>query len=80
MRSPSAFPGVLQHMPADGVEQGYDETGWSPIEMIALSRFKEAAISYGMHSLFIQNRIIPQDWKGLLTAVPDAGAQLQWLT
>lgn len=67
-------------MPADGVEQGYDETGWSPIEMIALSRFKEAAISYGMHSLFIQNRIIPQDWKGLVTAILEAGPQLKWLT
>ena len=27
-----------------------------------------------------QNRIIPQDWKGLVTAVLEAGWQLQWLT
>ena len=51
--------------------------------------FKEAMISYGMHSPSVrqilnnwatQNRIIPQDWKGLVTAILEAGPQLQWLT
>ena len=27
-----------------------------------------------------QNRIIPQDWKGLVTAILEAGPQLKWLT
>lgn len=46
-----------------------------PIEMIDLRHFKESVISYVMHSPYvkdrlrnqaIQNRIIPQDWKGLV--------------
>jgi hypothetical protein len=59
--------------------------------MTDLGHFKEAfyTILYGMHSLYmkqtldnwdIQNRIIPHDWKRLLTAVPVARPQLQWLT
>jgi hypothetical protein len=37
-------------MPANSEEQGYDEIGWCPTESIDLSCFKEAIISYGMHS------------------------------
>ena len=29
-----AFPGVIQHMPANGEEQSYDEIGWCPVEML----------------------------------------------
>lgn len=45
-------------------------------------RFKEATISYGIHSLFVkqmsnswatQNKIIPQYWKNLVTAVLESG-------
>ena len=28
----------------------------------------------------MQNRVIPQDWKGLVSAVLEAGQQLQWLS
>lgn len=49
--------------------------------------FKETMISYGMHSPMenkpkwaTQNKIIPHGWKGLVTAVLEAGPQLQWLT
>ena len=35
-------------MPADSVEQGYDEIRWCPIELIDLKHLKEAMISYGM--------------------------------
>ena len=28
----------------------------------------------------MQNKIIPQDWKGLVTAILETGHQLQWLT
>ena len=39
MKSPSTFPVNVQHMPANGVEQGYDKIGWHPIEMIELRDF-----------------------------------------
>jgi hypothetical protein len=88
-RSPSAFPVVIQHKPANGVQPGYDETGWHPTEMIALRHFKEAMISYMMHSPYVkqilnnwatQSRIIPQDWKGLVITILKAGLKLHWLT
>lgn len=53
-----------------------------------LRHFKEDIISYRMHSPYVkeilsngatQNRIIPQDWKDLVTAVLEASRQLQWL-
>ena len=53
-RSPSAFPVVLQHIPANGVEQGYAEIGWHPTEMIDRRHFKEGIISYGMHSPYVK--------------------------
>ena len=34
---PSAFTVVIQHMPANGVEQGYDKIGWCLVEMIGIS-------------------------------------------
>ena len=49
-----SFPNSLQHMPANGVEQGYDEIGWHPIEMTDLTHFKEAMLSYGMHSPYMK--------------------------
>lgn len=53
--------------------------------MLDLKKFKETIVSYGMRSPFVkqmpnswftQNRIIPQDWKDLATAVLEAGPQL----
>lgn len=29
-----SFPNSLQHMPANGVQQGYDKIGWYPMEMM----------------------------------------------
>ena len=54
MRSPSAFPVVIQQMSADSVEQGYDEIRWYPIEFIDLRHFKEAMISYEMHLPYVK--------------------------
>ena len=54
--------------------------------MIDLRWFKEAMISYRTHSPYVkqilnnwatQNRIIPQDWKRLITAILETGPQLQ---
>ena len=87
-RSPSAFTVVIHHMPANSVEQSYDEVGSHPIKMINIRHFKEAIISYEMHSPYVkqilnnwatQNRIIPQDWKGLVEAILKTSSQLQWL-
>jgi hypothetical protein len=56
--------------------------------MSNLNHFKEAIVSYGLHSSFVkemlnnwatQHRVIPQDWKGLVSAVLEAGQQLQCL-
>ena len=69
------------------MKQGYDETGWHPIERKYLRYFKEAMISYGVHSPYVkqilnnwatQNRIILQDWKEVVIAVVDADQKLQW--
>lgn len=68
---PTAFPVVIQHIPANGADlQGYGKTRWHPIEMKDLKQFEEAMMSYKMHSPYVQqtlnnwatqNRIIPQD-------------------
>lgn len=84
-----SFPVVIQHMPANSVDKGYAEIRWHPIEMIHLRRFKEAMVSYRMYMPYWKhilnnwstlNRVIPRDWKRLVTAVLEAGQQLQWLT
>jgi hypothetical protein len=54
-RLSSAYPIVIQHMPANGVEQGYkEEIDWCPTEMIDLRWFKEAMISYRTHSPYVK--------------------------
>ncbi|XP_052568117.1 endogenous retrovirus group K member 10 Gag polyprotein-like [Peromyscus californicus insignis] len=62
---------------------------WAPIEMLDLRRFKEAIVSYGMHSPYVKqmlnswsayNRIVPQDWWELAQAVLEPSQRLQWLT
>jgi hypothetical protein len=59
------------------------------MEMIDLKHFKDAMLSYEMHLPYLkqilnwitQNRIIPQDWKGLVTVVlethPHGGSLVQ---
>ena len=51
--------------------------------------FERDYISYGIHWPYVeqtlnnwasQNRIIPQDWKRLVTAVLETGLLMQWLT
>ena len=62
---------------------------WNPTEILDLKRFKEAVILHAILSPYInqmlntwatQNRIIPQDWKDLATAISKSGPQLQWKT
>ena len=57
--------------------------------MLYLRRFKEAIVSYGMHSPFVKqmlnlrsvcNTIIPKDWIDLVKGVLEPGPQLQWST
>lgn len=68
-QAPSAFPILVQHMPAN--DGGQNELTWCPTEM----HFKEAVVFYGLRSPFVkvmlnnwatQHRVIPQDWKGLV--------------
>ncbi|KAL6040241.1 hypothetical protein STEG23_020317 [Scotinomys teguina] len=79
------FPVALQETPN---VPGHVQNKWIPIDMLDLKRFKEAIVNYGIHSPFVKqmlnswstcNRIVPQDWKDLVTAVLEPGAQLQWL-
>lgn len=72
-------------MTANGVEQSYD-IDRHPIEIIDLTHFKEARISYGKHLPFVkqipnfwatQNRVIPQDWKELVIAILNTSPKLQ---
>ena len=68
-----------------GTPKDIQKLNQDPIEMSNLKRFKEMVISYGIDSTFVKqmlnswitwNRIIPQDWKDLVTAVLEAGPQL----
>ena len=58
--------------------QGYIEVNWNPVDMLNLKRFKKAVVSHGMYSSFVRrmlnswttkNRIIPQVWEDLVSAV-----------
>lgn len=55
--------------------------------MIDLRKFNEAIVKNGMYSAFVQQmlnsclvttRIVPQNWKNLVTTVLEPGPQLQW--
>ena len=57
--------------------------------MLDLRRSKEAMLSCGMHSPFVKqmlnswstcNRIIPKDWRDVVTAILGSGPQLKWRT
>lgn len=70
----------------DGVPS-YSELTWHPIEMLQLNHFTESIIMYSLYSSFViemlntwanQNRVIPQDWKGWVSALLESGQQLQW--
>lgn len=65
--------------------QGYNKIKCNPIDILDLQRFKEADLSYGIHSSYVkqilnswttENRIIPQDWKDLTIAILKACPQL----
>lgn len=69
-------------MPANDIGHEYDEITWSPREMSNLKHFKESVVSYSMHSPFVKqilsnwvtpDRIIPEDWKRLMSVVLEAG-------
>lgn len=55
--------------------------------MLVLKRIKGAIVSYGMCSSFVeqilnswatQKKIIPKDWKDLITALLESAPQLHW--
>ncbi|XP_052593228.1 torsin-1A-interacting protein 1 isoform X3 [Peromyscus californicus insignis] len=82
-QSPLVCPVTIQQLP----DQMTTQNIWAPIEMLDLRRFKEAIVSYGMHSPYVKqmlnswstyNRIVPQDWRELAQAVLEP--RLQWLT
>lgn len=75
-------------MPPNDGGHAYNES-WPPKEMLEPKHFKEAIILYDLHSPFVKemlgnqamhHRVIPQDLKGLVSVVLEAGQQLQWLS
>ena len=57
--------------------------------MLDIRRFKEARVSYDMHSSFVKqmlnswsvcNRASHKDWMGLVKAILEPGPQLKWST
>lgn len=75
----------MQYMPANGDDHAYNKLTWHPIEMLDQKHFKQSMALYGLHSPCIkemvnnwvtQPRVIPQDWKGLISAVLEAEQQL----
>jgi hypothetical protein len=75
-------------MPANDGGQAYNELTWRPIQILDLKHFKEAMVLHDLHSSFvkemlnnraIRHSVIPQDCKGLVSAVLETGQQLQWL-
>lgn len=75
-------------MPANDGGEADNEMTWSPVEMLDQKQFKKSIIWYGMHSNLVKHmlnnetmkyKLIPQDWKGLVSAVLEAGQQLKSL-
>ena len=49
---------AIQEQPPDNrYPQGYAELIWNPVEVLELKRFKEAVISYGVHSPFVKQML-----------------------
>lgn len=72
------FPVFVHHKPANDGGPAYNELAWHSTEMLDLKHFKEAMVLYSLHSPLLkemlntwamQNRVIPQDWKSLVSAV-----------
>ncbi|KAL6034708.1 hypothetical protein STEG23_001687 [Scotinomys teguina] len=86
--NPMAYPVIIHERPADDIHsEPYVIHTLQPISIRDFKNMKEAIVTYGIHSTYIKqmlnswstsNRIIPDDWHQLTSAVLEYSQQLQW--
>ncbi|KAL6039725.1 hypothetical protein STEG23_000337, partial [Scotinomys teguina] len=85
---PMAYPVIVHERPADDTHpEPYVTHTLQPISIRVFKNMKEAIVTYGIHSTYVKqmlnswstsNRIIPDDWHQLTSAVLEYSQQLQW--
>ncbi|KAL6035640.1 hypothetical protein STEG23_036476 [Scotinomys teguina] len=85
---PMAYPVIVHERPADDTHpEPYVTHTLQPISIRDFKNMKEAIVTYGIHSTYVKqmlnswstsNRIIPDDWHQLTSAVLEYSQQLQW--
>ncbi|KAL6089348.1 hypothetical protein STEG23_017836 [Scotinomys teguina] len=85
---PMAYPVIVHERPADDTHpKPYVTHTLQPISIGDFKNMKEAIVTYGIHSTYVKqilnswstsNRIIPDDWHQLTSAVLECSQQLQW--
>ncbi|KAL6088155.1 hypothetical protein STEG23_004627, partial [Scotinomys teguina] len=83
-----AYPVIIHERPADDTHpEPYVTHTLQPISIRDFKNMKEAIVTYGIHSTYVKqmlnswstsNRIIPDDWHQLTSAVLEYSQQLQW--
>ncbi|KAL6048139.1 hypothetical protein STEG23_029582 [Scotinomys teguina] len=85
---PMAYPVIIHERPADDTHpEPYVTHTLQPISIRDFKNMKEAIVTYGIHSTYVKqmlnswstsNRIFPDDWHQLTSAVLEYSQQLQW--
>ncbi|KAL6090475.1 hypothetical protein STEG23_033285, partial [Scotinomys teguina] len=85
---PMAYPDIVHERPADDTHpEPYVTHTLQPISIRDFTNMKEAIVTHGIHSTYVKqmlnslctsNRIIPDDWHQLTSAVLEYSQQLQW--
>ncbi|KAL6037095.1 hypothetical protein STEG23_007400 [Scotinomys teguina] len=85
---PMAYPVIVHERPADDTHpEPYITHTLQPISIRDFKNMKEAIVTYGIHSTYVKqmlsswftsNRIIPDDWHQLTSAVLEYSQQLPW--
>ncbi|KAL6033009.1 hypothetical protein STEG23_015477 [Scotinomys teguina] len=85
---PMAYPVIVHERPADDTHpEPYVTHTLQPISIRDFKNMKEAIVTYGIHSTYVKlmlnswstsNRIIPDDWHQLTSAILEYSQQLQW--
>ncbi|KAL6085159.1 hypothetical protein STEG23_014876, partial [Scotinomys teguina] len=85
---PMVYPVIVHERPADDTHpEPYVTHTLQPISIRDFKNMKEAIVTYGIHSTYVKqmlnswstsNRIIPDDWHQLTSAVLEYSQQLQW--
>ncbi|KAL6031093.1 hypothetical protein STEG23_029426 [Scotinomys teguina] len=86
--NPMAYPVIIHERPADDIHpEPYVTHTLQPISIRDFKNMKEARVTYDIHSTYVKqmlnswstsNRIIPNDWHQLTSAVLEYSQQLQW--